>query len=243
MRSRGPSRIARGRGIRRGSGGGFTLIELLVVIAIIGVLAGLLLAAVFQVLKSAKRTVAKEDLDNLAKGINSYYERNLVLPADPWNNFPDPPSAISDPTETRTFIHRLLGNGDPAGNGAYWDAPLGRLRSPLVNPSNPRVASDVIFLDPWQQNGYLYVRGIASLSFLPASWWKGNGTARYNLWTAGPDLLCDSCAEAGKYEPAPPGVPSPNYFGWKHADRTAPAGAEHRGGDEVVWDDIVNWGK
>jgi prepilin-type N-terminal cleavage/methylation domain-containing protein len=52
---------------------GFTLIELLIVIALIAILAGLLFPAFAAVQKSAKKTLAKNDLTQIVTAVNGFY--------------------------------------------------------------------------------------------------------------------------------------------------------------------------
>lgn len=59
---------------------GFTLIELTVVLAILGVLAGLLLAAVQRVRESANRTMCSDHLRQLGLALQHYHDAHSVFP-------------------------------------------------------------------------------------------------------------------------------------------------------------------
>ena len=58
----------------------FTLIELLAVIAIIALLAGLLMPAISQSQKAAKKASARGDIANLETAVSQYYQEYSVLP-------------------------------------------------------------------------------------------------------------------------------------------------------------------
>lgn len=64
----------------------FTLIELLVVIAIIGILAGLLFAAVNGAIDSARKAQAKNDAVQIATAVTAYETEYGYLPTKPSND-------------------------------------------------------------------------------------------------------------------------------------------------------------
>ncbi|MBI4230296.1 MAG: type II secretion system protein [Planctomycetes bacterium] len=216
---------------------GFTLIELLVVIAIIGILAGILLATVFQVMDRAKRSGAAHDIKNIENALNHYYEKYHSLPDDPYDNYAANASWAADSPTFVSFMYRLLGGlttGPVAQrvnpSRAFIDASIRRLRS-TSTPTDPKSATDVLFLDPWGSNPYLYVRGIMALSHPWGSTWPGNREKRCNLWSVGNDGLCQSCR-----------VSATNFSGHHSSAATPPAPGPHRGGDLKTEDDINNWG-
>lgn len=73
------------RYFRRNKSSGFTIVELLIVIIVIGILATLVLVAYANVSDQAKASAAKNDLEQLAKQINTYRENTgggSTYPAD-----------------------------------------------------------------------------------------------------------------------------------------------------------------
>ena len=59
---------------------GFTLIELLVVIAIIGLLSGIVVASMTTVKAKSRDARRKQDVSQIVKAINLYYNQNGSLP-------------------------------------------------------------------------------------------------------------------------------------------------------------------
>jgi len=85
---------------------GFTLIELLVVIAIIGILAGLIFPAAGSAIKSAKKTVAKNQAVQIATAIMAYETEYGHLP----------PSSGSPAMIDAALVAILCGSTDPVNN-------------------------------------------------------------------------------------------------------------------------------
>lgn len=83
---------------------GFTLIELLVVIAILGVLAGLITGNFFSSLKKGRDTRRKQDIENIQKGLELYYEDNKRYPTAVTSG-----STLCHPSgcTTRTYIQKV----------------------------------------------------------------------------------------------------------------------------------------
>lgn len=89
---------------------GFTLIELLVVIAILGILAGLITGNFFTSLKKGRDARRKQDLENIQKGLELYYEDNKAYPSAITSG-----SALCHPNGcgTRTYMQKVP--SDPSG--------------------------------------------------------------------------------------------------------------------------------
>ena len=60
---------------------GFTLVELLVVIAIIGTLVGLLLPAVQAAREAARQSQCRNNLKQVALGLQNFHDARSILPA------------------------------------------------------------------------------------------------------------------------------------------------------------------
>ena len=61
---------------------GFTLMEILVAVAIIGILGTVAVQSIVSNLETAKKTAAKESVDNISNAITSYYLANKKYPND-----------------------------------------------------------------------------------------------------------------------------------------------------------------
>jgi prepilin-type N-terminal cleavage/methylation domain-containing protein len=92
----------------------FTLIELLVVIAIIGILAGLLLAALGPAKTGVKKKMCQSEEVNLVAAINQYYAQYSRLPAS--SNAVQAASAATGNSGDFTFGTITNGNLNPMNN-------------------------------------------------------------------------------------------------------------------------------
>ena len=88
--------------------GGFTLVELLVVITIIGVLAALIVPAVFQARVSAKNAAIKAEIDMLHMAIMNYKNE--------YGSFPPCSSVASATSPAAKHVNRLFPRSSGAGN-------------------------------------------------------------------------------------------------------------------------------
>lgn len=89
-----PQRVP--RLVRKTPHGGFTLVELLVVIAIVGVLIALLLPAIQSTRESSRRTACKNNMRQIAIGLQNYEAANRKWPAGKkWSGNPNDPNSFS----------------------------------------------------------------------------------------------------------------------------------------------------
>jgi prepilin-type N-terminal cleavage/methylation domain-containing protein len=121
----------------------FTLIELLVVITIIVILMGLLFPAFRGVQDQAKKTQAKNDLNQMVIAINAFYTE--------YGKYPLPGSATNIPDDywildsNNADIFNVL-----RANGSTWDNPTGGQN---VNPKRVVFIQAPLAKDPTQPRG------------------------------------------------------------------------------------------
>src|ERR1043166_8664705 len=135
-RACGPVRRSLGEGgpVRRSfSGGGFTLLELLVVITIIIILIGFLFPAFRGIQDQAKRTQAKNDLNQIVTAISAFYTEYGYYPLPSGINTD---TIYGDPSvggNPNNLILDILRYDTSHGDGAW------------VQTINPR---QVVFIEP-----------------------------------------------------------------------------------------------
>ena len=87
---------------------GFTLVELLVVIAIIGVLIAVLLPAVQEARESARVAQCKNNLKQIALGLQTFADTHKVFPPSRFQSHPDDPPGMGCGGKQPSWIVRIL---------------------------------------------------------------------------------------------------------------------------------------
>jgi len=126
----------------------FTLVELLVVISIIVVLMGLLFPVAGSVMRSAKKTQAKNDALQIASAIKGYYTEYGRFPID---------SASNDETMTDSedlgYLYKILLASPKNDDDVQEYNPRLIVFLDAKDAKNGRggIDDDYVFLDPWGQ--------------------------------------------------------------------------------------------
>ncbi|MFV1994969.1 MAG: type II secretion system protein [Verrucomicrobiales bacterium] len=112
----------------------FTLLELLTVIVIISILVGMIFAAGPAIMRSARRSSAKSDMEQLVIAINSFYSEYGRYPVDPGMQGSDVFMGPGGGTSNGSLMAVLL--ADPTG----WNAghKLNPKRIVFLNPSTAK---------------------------------------------------------------------------------------------------------
>ncbi len=100
---------------------GFTLIELLVVIAIIGILAGIVLAALSSSRDAAKVAKARSEIREIQKAAEIVFTEYGYYPNDSHGSPACPKQIVIDPNTGRTWGDYISVCDDPWGNPYIWD--------------------------------------------------------------------------------------------------------------------------
>jgi prepilin-type N-terminal cleavage/methylation domain-containing protein len=121
---------------------GFTLLELLVVIAIITVLAGLLYPAFQSVLNSAKKTQAKNDVNQIVTAVNAYYTEYGKYPTTSATD-------VTFSTNNNTLfdiLRNMPGNASNSRGIVFTDVPPAKDQT---KPKSGIQTSTGVWYDPW----------------------------------------------------------------------------------------------
>jgi general secretion pathway protein G len=118
---------------------GFTLIELLVVIAIIGILAGIVLAALGASRQAANVAKARAEIKEIQKAAEIVFSEYGYYPNDSHGSITCPKNLIIDQTTGRTWGDFTSACLDPWGNPYEWDNACAggatRMPHPPYDPS------------------------------------------------------------------------------------------------------------
>ncbi len=184
--------------MRRGARGGFTIVELLVVITVIGVLAGIILAAVQSVNKTARKAACTQLLKEVATALQAYQADEGRFPPDRYVNWTAAdagPLGIADAAADRSFVWMLM-----HGKTVYLNMKDDKLvDSSPGDGSIDRTDLKLQIKDPWwvsdspMTNVLLYIAAPHRQKNTNYMSFKGGGPGMYNLWSPGPDGKCDSC--------------------------------------------------
>ncbi len=97
----------------------FTLLELMIVIVILGVLAGLISGNFINSLKKGRDTRRKEDLQNIQKALELYYEDKKAYPNTNQLIFGSPLCETNPCGSTKTYMQLIPKDTNPACNYYY----------------------------------------------------------------------------------------------------------------------------
>ena len=148
----------------RNRGIAFTLVELLVVIAIIAILAGVVVAGVGSVLRTAKRTKANSTAVQIQTAIQSYYTEYSVYPiqtADPAGDAYYNGAANADVARWQNLTWALCGNINPLTPGPPVTPTVPNARSiAYLTPTRGDMDANGILQNPFGSSGtssYFYM--------------------------------------------------------------------------------------
>jgi prepilin-type N-terminal cleavage/methylation domain-containing protein len=171
---------------------GFTLIELLVVIMIIGILAGVSYAALGAVKKTALKTKARSDVNQIAAAIGNYFME--------YNKYPIPGGGDSDSDiETDQAFMSILMGFDPEMNprGTSYIEPKAANNgvSGMISPGGG--PGDLV--DPWGKRFKVKMDGNYDKEVDNPNPSGDNRTLyqRVLVWSTGPDREEDSTQAIG----------------------------------------------